>query len=43
MKKTDLILDWNRQKQVRQLLTLCLVLVTMLEILVARIAYLLNS
>jgi len=40
---TDVILDWRRSKQQRQLLTLCLVLATILAVLAARIAYLLNS
>ncbi len=39
---SDVITDWNRLKQQRQLLTLCLVLTALLAVLAARIASLLN-
>ena len=41
--KSDVILDWNRAKQLRHFLALCLVLTAILATLAARIAYLLNS
>jgi hypothetical protein len=43
MKKTDLILDWNRQKQLRQLGFLLLILAALGSILAARLAHLANS
>jgi len=40
---SDVILDWNRRKQLRQLFFLGLILTALLAILAARIAYLMNS
>lgn len=40
---SDVILEWRRAKQLRHLLTLCMVLATILAALAARIAFLLNS
>ena len=43
MKKSDLITEWNRAKQLRQLVKLSCVLLVMLAVLAARIAHQINN
>jgi len=40
MKKSDLITEWNHVKQVRQFITLSCLLLALLAVLIARLAYL---
>ena len=43
MKKSDLITEWNRVKQIRQLITLSCLLLALVACLLARLAYLSNN
>ena len=43
MKKSDLITEWNHGKQMRRLVTLCALLLTLVAVLIARLAYLSNN
>jgi hypothetical protein len=40
MKNSDLIIEWNYAKQVRQFITLSLTLLALVACLIARLAYL---
>jgi len=40
MKKSDLITEWNRSKQIHNLILLSLTLLALLACLIARLAYL---
>lgn len=43
MKKSDLITEWNRAKQIHKLTMLSLTLLAILSCLIARLAYLSNN
>jgi len=43
MKKSDLITEWNRAKQIYKLILLSLTLLAILACLIARLAYLANN
>ena len=40
MKKSDLITEWSHAKQTRKLVTLCALLLALVAVLIARLAYL---